>query len=346
MSGAARWFVFVVAVLLTLFVAIPAHANSTCNNPNFNNTLAAGTIVVPVGAATGLTVSTLAPFNFIVQCRFVAGGTNTTTALLTGTLSTTTPLAAGFSDVYQTGIAGLGVRYTLNSPGGQCNIVNQTLQQGTFSFNCTFSGPVGGPYVPYSVFITASLIVTGPIAPGATTLTSAPVIGFSLSTNETTGPWPQRPAYDGSASGVLTHATCSVSQTSVSVDLPTADSHNLGSIGATTAPKAFALSFSCQTGSTVLITLTDSVNPANRGTALQLAPGSTAAGVGIQILNSAGTPVSFGPDSATPGNTNQWSIGTSPNGTLQVPLTARYVRTGDVSAGSVKALATFTMSYQ
>ncbi|HWT37156.1 MAG TPA: fimbrial protein [Paraburkholderia sp.] len=36
----------------------------------------------------------------------------------------------------------------------------------------------------------------------------------------------------------------------------------------------------------------------------------------------------------------------SPNGSLQIPLTARYVRTGAVSAGSVNALATFTMSYQ
>jgi hypothetical protein len=33
------------------------------------------------------------------------------------------------------------------------------------------------------------------------------------------------------------------------------------------------------------------------------------------------------------GNTNQWTIGHSPNGPLQVPLTARYIRTGTVTAG-------------
>jgi type 1 fimbria pilin len=39
-------------------------------------------------------------------------------------------------------------------------------------------------------------------------------------------------------------------------------------------------------------------------------------------------------------------IGDSPNGPLQVPMTARYVRIGDVSPGTVRAMATFTMSYQ
>ncbi|SPB12856.1 type-1 fimbrial protein subunit A [Caballeronia novacaledonica] len=344
--ASGRWLLLMIVAFVASVMSLSAHATSTCNDASNNNALNAGTIAVPVGAAAGMTVSTLTPVNFIVQCRFLATGSQNTSTDLTGKLSITNPLAGGFSDVYQTNISGLGVRYTVNSPGAQCNITNQTIQNGSLTFTCTFNGAINGPYTQYSIYITASLVVTGPIASGASTLSSAPVVAFSLTTIDSGGPWSQQPAYSGAAAGTLTHATCSVSQASVSVDLPTADSNNLGSIGATTAPKAFALTLSCQTGSIVLITLTDSVNPANRGTALQLAPGSTAAGVGIQILNSAGTPVSFGADSAAPGNTNQWSIGTSPDGTLQVPLTARYVRTGSVTAGTVKALATFTMSYQ
>jgi type 1 fimbria pilin len=95
----------------------------------------------------------------------------------------------------------------------------------------------------------------------------------------------------------------------------------------------------------VLITLTDNVNPANQSNALQPTADSTAQGIGVQILRG-GLPISFGPDSAAVGNTNQWTIGNSPNGPLQVPLTARYVSTGRVAAGTVKALCTFTMSYQ
>ncbi|WP_159907757.1 hypothetical protein [Caballeronia humi] len=45
--------------------------------------------------------------------------------------------------------------------------------------------------------------------------------------------------------------------------------------------------------------------------------------------------VFFGTDSAAPGASDQWLV----------PLTARYVRTtGTLASGSVKALATFTMS--
>jgi type 1 fimbria pilin len=336
-------------LLVGLFMSLAslcAHANSTCNDSNGNNVLAAGTITVPVNAAVGATVATQTPLNFIVQCRFLSGGLNDTSTNLYAKLSTTAALAAGFNDVYQTSIPGLGVRYTFNSPAGQCNVANVTMQNGTITLTCPFSGPLNGPYIQYSVMVTASFVATGQIAPGASTLSSAPLISVSYTTDEG-GPWGQTPVYTGSASGVLTHATCSVNQTNVSVIMPTADTRAFSSgVGAVAAPQPFSLSLSCATGATVLITLTDSVNPANRGTALQLAANSTAKGIGVQVLNSAGTPVAFGPDSATPGNTNQWTIGASPNGTLQVPLTARYVRTGNVSAGSVKALATFTMSYQ
>ncbi|WP_205969124.1 fimbrial protein [Paraburkholderia sp. Tr-20389] len=255
-------------------------------------------------------------------------------------------MAAGFADVYQTGISGLGVRYTFNSPSGQCNANNLTMQNGSITLSCTFSGPLGGPYIQYPVMITATLVVTGPIASGASTLSSAPSIAVSFTTIDTGGPWSQTPAYSGSASGVLTHATCSVNQTNVAVSMPTADTRAFNAVGAVAAPQPFSLSLSCSAGATVLITLTDSVNPANRSTSLQLTADSTAQGMGVQVLNSGGTPVAFGPDSATPGNTNQWTVGASPNGALQIPLTARYVRTGSVSAGTVKALATFTLSYQ
>jgi len=51
------------------------------------------------------------------------------------------------------------------------------------------------------------------------------------------------------------------------------------------------------------------------------------------ILDDSGSRVAFGP--------NQWAVGA-----WQIPLTTRYVHTGNVSAGTVKALATFTMSDQ
>jgi type 1 fimbria pilin len=335
-----------IAVLLTCVASLPAQATSTCNDQNANNTLAIGTLPIPAGAAVGSTVSTLAPVNFIVQCRFLGTGSQGASTVLTGRLSTAATLAPGFIDVYSTSIPGLGVRYTMNSSASQCNIENRALASGSLTFTCPYSGPINGPYMPYSVFITASLVVTGPITPGATTLASAPLISFALTTEDSGGPWPQPPAYNGSASGTLSRATCSVDMTDIAVVMPRAESRNLASIGATTGPASFSLTLSCEAGATVLITLTDGVDPANRSTTLRPHPESTARGVGVQILDGAGVPVAFGPDSAAPGNTNQWSLGAAPNGSLNVPMTARYVRTGALSPGSVRALATFTMSYR
>ena len=86
---------------------------------------------------------------------------------------------------------------------------------------------------------------------------------------------------------------------------------------------------------------------------LTLAPGSTASGIKLRILNSAG-PVDFGPDSAEAGTSHQWLLGAS-SSIGGVPLTVQYYRDDSdasgaspapLAAGSVHAQATFTLSYQ
>ena len=74
-------------------------------------------------------------------------------------------------------------------------------------------------------------------------------------------------------------------------------------------------------------TLTDATNPANRSATLSLASGSTAAGVGLQILRGGSTLVNFGPDSPEAGDANQWYFGTSINGPMTIPLGVRYIQT-------------------
>jgi type 1 fimbria pilin len=341
-----RFFVRSVLVLLTGLLSVSAHANLSCSVLDANKTLAVSTISVPVNSAAGTTVSTLAPSLFQPACNFPAGGLNDTSATLYVDIKTTAPLAAGFNDVYNTGVAGIGVRYTFNS--STCSASNIVLANGLVTLGCPVSGPLGGSRVPFDINVTATLIVTGAIKAGATNLTTAPAVGITYRTSDGgTGSWVQTPLYSGSAAGIFIQATCSVNQANVVVPLPPANTRDFSSgAGAVAGPRSFSLSFSCSAGAKVSITLTDSVNPANRSNALQLSSESTAKGIGIQIVNSTGSPVSYGQDSALPGNANQWLIGDSPNGLLEVPLTARYISTGTVTAGIVKALATFTMSYQ
>ncbi|MFM0203876.1 fimbrial protein [Paraburkholderia fungorum] len=334
--------------MLVLFAALlsaSAHANLSCNPGPLNIVLNAGTISVPVNAAVGATVKTVAPDAFQFLCSMGGSGGAQSSATLYGDLTVTNPLAPGFNDVYQTGITGLGIRYTFNS--ANCGISNQVLANGSTRLNCPFTGPAGGSAVPLNLTVTSILVVTGTIAPGASTLSTIPQIALTFRTSDGgTASWAKSPIYSGSATGTLTHATCSVSQPNIYVPLATADTRAFAAgSGAVFAPTPFSLTFACSAGAKVSITLTDNVNPASRSNTLQLTADSSAKGIGIQVLNGSG-PVSFGADAATPGNTNQWLIGDSPNGQLQVPLTARYISTGAVSAGTVKALATFTISYQ
>ncbi|KIG06730.1 type-1 fimbrial protein subunit A [Caballeronia concitans] len=324
-----------------------AYAGMTCGTGNVNKSLATGAIPVSVSAVPGMTVATVPPAAFQLNCHFIStlNPTTVTSAVLYADFKTNAPLVSGYNDVYQTSVAGLGVRFTFDS--SQCSASGVVLANGAVRLSCPFSGPLDGPYMAANVTVTATLLMTGPLASGASSLTSAPAVTITFSQSDQSGSWGQTPLFTGAASGVVTHATCSVNQSSVAVLMPTADTRAFAAgIGAVAAPQPFSLSLSCSTGATVLITLTDAVDASNRTTTLKTTADSTAQGIGVQILNSAGTPVAFGPDSALPGNTNQWTVGSSPNGTLQVPLTARYVRTGAVNAGTVRALATFTMSYQ
>src|SRR5256885_10143923 len=68
---------------------------------------------------------------------------------------------------------------------------------------------------------------------------------------------------------------------------------------------------------TAFITLTDATQATNRSSTLTLAQNSKARGVGIQVLRN-NVPVSFGPDSGSLGNANQWNAGRSEEHTSEL----------------------------
>ncbi|WP_157657276.1 fimbrial protein [Burkholderia ubonensis] len=143
---------------------------------------------------------------------------------------------------------------------------------------------------------------------------------------------------------VVTPNSCTVTTPNVNVTLPPVSAGKLNQAGATAGDTGFNIGLSCQSGSNVYVTLTDLTDPSNTTTNLSLVPGSTASDVKLRILRN-GNPVGFGPDSADPGNTNQWLVGPS-SSTSSIPLSAQYVSTGRVTPGTVKGAATFTLSYQ
>ncbi|KGC05957.1 fimbrial family protein [Burkholderia multivorans] len=129
------------------------------------------------------------------------------------------------------------------------------------------------------------------------------------------------------------------------VQLDSVQTSRLPTPGSTAGDRPFNVGLSCSPGTNVHVTLTDLSNPGNTSDQLTLAPGSTASGVRLRLLRPGGVPVSFGPDSSSAGNLNQWYLGPS-GSTTGISLTAQYISTGQVKAGSVKGLASFTLSYQ
>ncbi|MDR5783746.1 fimbrial protein [Caballeronia sp. LZ065] len=238
-------------------------------------------------------------------------------------------LVPGYTNVYQTGVPGIGVHFYITA------YFNDTWTDVPTSQS--FNVPDGK--TPH--YTRADLVVTGPVGSGTTSNLPSMFIKFSGSCIETVT---ATQTLTGSTS--VTGNSCSVTTPTLAFDLPRAFSKNLPSVGATTGDTTLSLGLNCPAGVKVGLTLTDAVNPANRSSTLSLAPGSSAAGVGLQIVNGE-TPLSFGPDSAVAGTVNQWIAGTSTGGAMQVPLTARYVRTSTTLVpGSVNGKATFTMSYQ
>ena len=97
------------------------------------------------------------------------------------------------------------------------------------------------------------------------------------------------------------------------------------------------------------ITFTDSSNPSNRGNILSLTKDSSAKGVGIQLYQGNNPiPISYGADSSKRNNLNQILLGKdidtrTPHSTFY----AYYAHSGGViTPGTVKAIATYTLSYQ
>jgi type 1 fimbria pilin len=256
-------------------------------------------------------------------------------------ISTFAMSGAGTSGTYATNIPGIGLRvYIWSNTGGYYNMpASPALTPVSWNFTVS-GGAMGTGYLQTRV----DLVSTGPID-----LSGSNALSYQV------GSWLVVKASDGSSqitgsslsvTAVVTALSCSVTTPDVAVTLPKAFVTNLPAIGATTGATVFALNVNCPRGVNVNVTFTDASNVSNRSTILGLAPGSSASGVGLQILGGS-TPIAFGPDSARAGNINQWFAGVAAGGQMQIPLTAQYVRTpGTLIPGSVKGTITFTMSYQ
>lgn len=135
--------------------------------------------------------------------------------------------------------------------------------------------------------------------------------------------------------------TCDIETSSVNktVALPGVTTQQFSGQGSTADKTPFGLQLiNCPKNLGVSITL-DTSNPQPAAIGV-IAPSGTgyASGIGVQILQADGiTPVAFG---------NPFHTGTTSAGNYAINLFAQYYQTGTISAGPVKAIATYTLNYQ
>jgi len=145
----------------------------------------------------------------------------------------------------------------------------------------------------------------------------------------------------------VTASGCTVSTTQADVKLGTLDVRTLPSPGSVSASGTFNVSLTCDEKVAVNAVMTDQTTPANTSSVVTLTGDSTASGVGVQFFYNGTGPLMMGPDNPSEGTTNQFYIKTTTSAqTLTLPFQARFVRTGDLTPGTAKALASITFSYQ
>jgi len=140
--------------------------------------------------------------------------------------------------------------------------------------------------------------------------------------------------------------TCSVTSHDTAFLLPRIAPKDLPTVGSVAGSTTQTIRINCKSALDVYIVISDVTTPGNRSSTLSLNSESTASGVGIELLHK-GQRVFFGPDSSIAGTENQFQVGQKVLGATSITLTARYIRTSlDLREGSVRGLATFTLSYQ
>ncbi|OBX80346.1 fimbrial protein [Haemophilus aegyptius] len=150
--------------------------------------------------------------------------------------------------------------------------------------------------------------------------------------------------------------TCElITPKNIILTMPTISTAAISAAGSQRYGGQFKIGLRCQTGADdnngkirSLMTFTDQSNPDNRSEILSLTDQSTARGVGIKLYkNEDTTPIKYGEESAKYANPNQFQISkTNGEEFPTVTFKAYYVNNGTVSAGTVQAIATYTLSYQ
>lgn len=239
----------------------------------------------------------------------------------------------GLRGVYSTGVPGVGI--ALENSNGQriygegvrCDTRNSPL--GTINSDYSFSYSVRLALVKTSDTVSPGLLQQTQTQFGMGVYNKS-AIGGDGGINQ------NYVAYTGNVTVRI--ETCSVNNPVINIPLGDHGIIDFPQVGSVSTSKSFSINLTCDESADVNIRINgDAITSAPGVIALQKSGQNTAEGVGVQILNSAGEPIEIG---------SIWQvINYAQQGSLQIPLSGRYYRIGDMKEGDANAVATFTMIY-
>ncbi|SDX27955.1 Pilin (type 1 fimbria component protein) [Collimonas sp. OK242] len=286
------------------------------------------------GATTATVGSVLASYTLTAPSLSLQNANNYLACQL-GDLETFKPsmnsgaAVSGFPNVYRTNLAGIGYRLTYSDG------VTFAPAQWTNPYGQSGSTTSGGIiYFPpgqfkFELIKTATTVGYGPLSTGEYGSDNVP--GYqAMQIYVTNG-------------GNIQSGGCTVDADSVNkvVTLSSVAINKFAGVGSVQGNKAFNLNLSCTTAPPKLLIQFNGIadSSAYPGT-LALASGSTAAGIGIQMLHQNGTPVNLG----------QFELPVvtvvSPGTRFSMGFSGQYIQTQpSLKPGSANATATFTLQF-
>lgn len=322
-----RFWLAVLLVLLGMPSAWGACTMSTnWIDPHVNMNL--GRVVIPADLPVGATITTWTtsinqPGTVMTCDRF--GGETVRADVVQG------QAVPGYSKVYTTGVAGVGIRMSRKTANAATSMV----------YPAAFSAAANTTYTLDASTFTVELIKTAPTT-GSGPLVAGQYSSYHLGSN------PAHPLLTTWVQGegiTIVSPSCTVDAGSknIAVNFGSVPQSSFDGVGTTAAPRDFTISLQCQRSpGSVFVRLDATADPSNSPGVMQITQAAgRAQGVGIQVLDKRNSqPVTYG------GNI---SAGNSAGGasTLQVPFTARYYQTGgSIVPGDANGIATFTIEYQ
>lgn len=259
-------------------------------------------------------------------------------------LATSQSISVGGQNMTCRGAARVtGYRETLTANGtGVTGVEWRVRRNGTnVALNGGFAAsPNAASYVAPAATWTAELVrTTGAITSAGGRLSYPTVNSGWTTTDASTGNPPGIGIRDAATAFSITNSTCTVSTASIGIPLGNVAASSFTAVGSTSAVSAAEnITLDCRGFPSVRMTLQGAQAAGAPASVLALTAGTgVAQGVGVQLLHNRTTVLTIGTALALSAS--------AATGNMNVPIAARYYRTGAVTAGRANASPTLRFDY-